>query len=406
MQNKKIFLVIIWLTTVAFYMYTRMMNTSLSAFSIPLISEFYFTSLDIAWAISIYSIAMLIMKIPVGMLVDRYGIDIPLIFAMSMVLAGTILFAFPLSPSLLFLSRFLMGIGTAFAMMSAYRLTSIILNKRLFAIATGFIYFFGSLAVSMSGLPLNQAVKSYSYSSIVLFLATILAVILVIYLLARLAHGKIPQAGDIKTFRDYFTGLKTVFKERQILFTILYSSFFTCVFFNTIGYWGNNILIHTKLPNIDEAGLIGNSIASIASGIASIIVGFIIATQYLKTKHIAFFSTLATLAVIVIFYTNITNIYILTIASLFFGLGFGFTGIAFDTANKCNQTYLVSILSLLFLIEYILNSIVNPLAAYIQKTLVANDFDTFVSYQFAYGIFFGLLILANILSFYIKPQKA
>ena len=108
----------------------------------------------------------------------------------------------------------------------------------------------------------------------------------------------------------------------------------------------------------------------------------------------------------IIFYTNITNIYVLVIASLFFSLGFGFTGIAFDTANKCNQTYLVSILSLLFLIEYILNSIVNPLAAYVQKTLVAHNFDTFVSYQFAYGIFFSLLILANILSFYIKPQKA
>ena len=405
MQNKKIFLIIIWLTSVAFYMYTRMMNTSLSAFSIPLTSEFHLSSIDIAWAISMYSLAMLIMKIPVGMLVDRYGIDIPLIFAMSMVLIGTVIFSFAFTPALLLFSRFLMGVGTAFAMMSAYRLTSIVLSKRLFAIATGFIYFFGSLAVSMSGLPLNQAIQNYAYGSIVLFLAGILAMILLIYLLARLAHGKIPQSGDIKTFRNYFTGLKTVLKERQIVFTILYSSFFTCVFFNTIGYWGNNILIHTKLPNADEAGLIGNSVASISSGVASIIVGFIIATQYLKTKHIALFTTLSTFSVAILFYTNINNIYALSIASLLFGLGFGFTGIAFDTANKCNQTYLVSILSILFLIEYILNSIVNPIAAYIYQTLVAHDFDTFISYQLAYGIFFGLLIISNLLSFYIKPQK-
>ena len=386
-------------------MYTRMMNTSLSAFSIPLTSEFHLSSIDIAWAISMYSLAMLIMKIPVGMLVDRYGIDIPLIFAMSMVLIGTVIFSFAFTPALLLFSRFLMGVGTAFAMMSAYRLTSIVLSKRLFAIATGFIYFFGSLAVSMSGLPLNQAIQNYAYGSIVLFLAGILAMILLIYLLARLAHGKIPQSGDIKTFRNYFTGLKTVLKERQIVFTILYSSFFTCVFFNTIGYWGNNILIHTKLPNADEAGLIGNSVASISSGVASIIVGFIIATQYLKTKHIALFTTLSTFSVAILFYTNINNIYALSIASLLFGLGFGFTGIAFDTANKCNQTYLVSILSILFLIEYILNSIVNPIAAYIYQTLVAHDFDTFISYQLAYGIFFGLLIISNLLSFYIKPQK-
>lgn len=122
-------------------MYTRMLSTSLSAFSIPLQSEFGFISIDIAWAISMYSLAMLMMKIPVGMLVDRYGIDYPLLFAMSMVLIGTIMFAYPINYHLLLLSRFIIGVGAAFAMMSAYRLTSIILSKRLFAIATGFIYF-------------------------------------------------------------------------------------------------------------------------------------------------------------------------------------------------------------------------------------------------------------------------
>ncbi|APA82908.1 Major facilitator family transporter [Francisella tularensis subsp. novicida PA10-7858] len=35
-------------------MYTRMINTSLSAFSIPLINQYGFSSIDIAFAISIY----------------------------------------------------------------------------------------------------------------------------------------------------------------------------------------------------------------------------------------------------------------------------------------------------------------------------------------------------------------
>ncbi|APA82907.1 Major facilitator family transporter [Francisella tularensis subsp. novicida PA10-7858] len=344
------------------------------------------------------------MKIPVGVIVDRYGIDIPVMVAMTVVLIGTIIFAFPINSATLLASRFIIGVGTAFAMMSAYRLTSIILSKRLFAIATGFIYFFGSLAVSISGAPLNYAVKQYNYTYIVLTLASIMLVILMLYSISRFKYGKIPRSDDIKSFSDYFAGIKDIFKDKQIIFTILYASLFTCVFFNTIGYWGNTILLNTKLAS-QQAGLIGNSIASLASGIASIIVGLIIATQFLKRSHIFIFTSLASISVIMIFYTNITNIYILSLAALFFGIGFGFTGIVFDTANKRKQSYLVSILSLLFLVEYILNSIINPLAAYIQETLVDYDSVTFLSYKIAYGLFLGLLIIANILSFYIKPQK-
>ena len=107
-----------------------MINTSLSAFSIPLTTEYGFSTLDIAWAISMYSMAMLVMKIPVGMLVDRYGIDIPVMFAMGIVCAGTVLLHL-INAATLLASRFIIGIGAAFAMMSAYRLTSIILSKKL-----------------------------------------------------------------------------------------------------------------------------------------------------------------------------------------------------------------------------------------------------------------------------------
>lgn len=400
------FLILIWISAVLFYMYTRMISTSLSAFAIPLQSNLGFTNLDIAWAILMYSLAMLIMKIPVEMLVDRFGIDFPLLFAMSIVLIGTLMFAYPINYHTLLLSRFVIGIGAAFAMMSAYRLTSIILSKRLFAIATGFIYFFGSLAVSVSGAPLNAAIKNYNYSSIVLVLASILVFVLCLYATSRYMYGSIPKTGNIKSFNDYFTGVKGIFKDKQIVITIIYTSFFTCVFFNTIGYWGNTILSHTKLTDLEQSGLVGNSIASISSGLASILVGFIIAAQFLKRAHIAIFTSLATISVIILFYTDITNIYLLMFASFCFGFGFGFTGIAFDTANKRNQAYLVSILSMLFLVEYILNSIINPMAAYLQTTGVSYGFSEFTSYKLAYGLFLALLLVANYLSFFIKPQKA
>ncbi|MDE4944966.1 MFS transporter, partial [Francisella tularensis subsp. holarctica] len=79
----------------------------------------------------------------------------------------------------------------------------------------------------------------------------------------------------------------------------------------------------------------------------------------------------------------------LSLAALCFSIGFGFTRIVCDTANKRTQSYLVSILSLLFFVEYILNSIINPIAAYIQETLVNYAITTFLIYKIAYCLFMG-----------------
>ena len=404
-SKKKTLLIVIWLITIAYYMYTRMLSTSISALSIPLENTIGFSSVEVAVAISAYGMAMLVMKIPVGILVDRYGIDKPLVIAMLITLIGTVLFAFPINQTTLVCSRFIIGVGASFAMMSAYRLTSIVLSKRLFALATGIIYFCGSFAVSLSGAPLNQAVEVFAYQDIVLLMATILFVIWFVYLLSLSFHGPLPKNEAIRSFKDYFVGLGSIVKDRQIIFTILYASLFTCVFFNTIGYWGNTILLNTKLPSSVNAGLVGNSIASFASGIMSIVVGLMISLQWLRRSHLVISSILSTIAIVIMFYTPIVNMPILIICSCLFGIGFGYTGIAFDTVNKRNQNYLVSALSLLFFIEYVLNTALNPLVAYIKQTLQTNDMTTATSYQIAYGIFLGLMIIANILSFYIKPQK-
>lgn len=61
-------------------------------------------------------------------------------------------------------------------------------------------------------------------------LASIMLVILMLYSISRFKYGKIPRSDDIKSFSDYFAGINDIFKDRQIIFTILYASLFTCVF--------------------------------------------------------------------------------------------------------------------------------------------------------------------------------
>ncbi|WP_227806587.1 hypothetical protein [Francisella persica] len=49
------------------------------------------------------------MKIPAGIIVDKYDIDIPVMFAMIAVLSVTIVFVFPINSATLLASRFIIG---------------------------------------------------------------------------------------------------------------------------------------------------------------------------------------------------------------------------------------------------------------------------------------------------------
>lgn len=400
-------LFIIWLSAVAFYMFTRLLSTSMTSLSIPLRQTFNYSQVEIAWAVSAYGIAMMIMKIPVGMTLDRYGLSRPLAVAMLVCIAGTVMLAFPYNATMLMLARFVIGLGASFAMMSAYKLTSMAFPVHMFALITGIIYFLGSLAVSISGAPLTYAVLHFAYRPIVLSIALCGAIIFICYVTAHLwrKNINIPET-RIKSFGDYFRGVGNILKDKQLMITLCYGALLTTGFFALLGFWGSNILQHVKPISAPQAGLIGNSIMSISSGIASVLVGIIIFRQWISRRQIITMTTLATLSVVVIFYTSTINMWILGLCAIFVGIGFGYTGVIFDTLNKRAKTLLVTAMTLLFLMEYIMGTIMNPTVAYIQTWLAAHHVSEVASYQIAFTVIFSLFLIANILSFWIEPQRS
>lgn len=401
-----VILFVIWLSAVAFYMFTRMLSTSMTSLSIPLREVFHYSQVEIAWAISAYGIAMMIMKIPVGMTIDRYGLSKPLAIAMLVTIAGTIMLAFPYNATLLMLARFVIGLGASFAMMSAYKLTSLVFPVHMFALITGVIYFMGSLAVSISGAPLTYAVLHYAYTPLILCLALGGLLIFTSYATAHIwrKNINIPDT-RVKNFADYFKGVGNILCDRQLMITLCYGALLTTGFFALVGYWGGNTLQHIKPISAPQASLIGNSIMSISSGIASIAVGLLIYFQWISRRQIVVMTTLATLSIVVIFYTATINIWILSLCSILIGIGFGYTGVIFDTLNKRAKTLLVTSMTLLFLMEYIIATFLNPLVAYILSWSIAHGINEISSYHIAFTLIFSLFIIANILSFWIVPQR-
>ena len=145
---------------------------------------------------------------------------------------------------------------------------------------------------------------------------------------------------------------------------------------------------------------------SISSGIASIAVGVLIYLQWISRRQIIIMTTLATLSIVVVFYTSTINMWMLSICAILIGIGFGYTGVIFDTLNKRAKKLLVTSMTLLFLMEYIIATFLNPLVAYILSWSVAHDINEISSYHIAFTLIFSLFIIANILSFWIVPQRS
>lgn len=87
----------------------------------------------------VFFLSYVLMQIPGGQLLDRFGPKLTLSFAMAVCALGCLIFGYVDTPKGLIIARIFMGIGTAFSFIGAYSLISRWLPIKWFAFFTGFV---------------------------------------------------------------------------------------------------------------------------------------------------------------------------------------------------------------------------------------------------------------------------
>ena len=171
-----------------------------------------------------YAIAYSVMQIPVGIILDRFGVRKVGTFAIIWCAIGVLIFSFASSFYSAFIGRALIGFGSAFAFILLLKIVLDWFPHRILGLVIGMTQILGVIGPILSNVPLAYALESVHYQwRIIFYFITIVGIILsIIFLIFARDRNSTKKVVSIKE-----VGLQTLslFRYRQITIIAIFAFF-------------------------------------------------------------------------------------------------------------------------------------------------------------------------------------
>lgn len=176
---------IIYFCGIAYYCFAYILRVYPSVMETDLLSHYQITATSLGFLLSAYYFTYAPAQLVVGLTVDRFGARHCILMACLIATSGTLVFTLADSYTMAFCGRLLIGLGAAFAYVTALKLAILWLPKRFFAAATGAVTGFGMVVAFVSNkllvnLVQNTGYKAAMYSTFVMGIALLLLLFLII----------------------------------------------------------------------------------------------------------------------------------------------------------------------------------------------------------------------------------
>lgn len=156
-----IFSIIIWSVGALFFLYEFFLRTFIGTLGHQIIPALHLTPTRFAEIGAAYYVAYGVLQVPVGIILDRFGIKLVMTLAACLCGVATFLFAHSQDFILAFLARALMGVGSAFAFVSLLMIVATWFPRKNFAMMAGMSQFVGTMGPMLAGGPLVAAMHSF-----------------------------------------------------------------------------------------------------------------------------------------------------------------------------------------------------------------------------------------------------
>ncbi|WP_367608136.1 MFS transporter [Legionella sp. W05-934-2] len=147
---------LLWILAASFFFYKYFIQVSPSVMNAELMSAFSVKGAGLGHLAACFFYAYLLMQIPAGIILDKYGQRLMLSAAFFVCAGGTLLFAQSHSLWLAQLSRFIIGLSAAFSALICFKMISVWFPPKRFALMAGL-----SMSVAMMGAIFAEAPLSY-----------------------------------------------------------------------------------------------------------------------------------------------------------------------------------------------------------------------------------------------------
>lgn len=189
---------------ILYYCFAYLLRVYPSVMENHLLTNFHVSVKDFGFITGFYYFAYAPMQLPVGVTVDRIGARRSLLLGCIIACIGVLIFANTHTIDIALLGRFLIGLGAAFGYVTALKIASLWLPKRIFATATGFLTGAGMLAAIATDNYLTHLVRVTDFHSVLLFPSYVGGILLVlIFLFVRNKTGVNADNQSIPTTTSY-----------------------------------------------------------------------------------------------------------------------------------------------------------------------------------------------------------
>lgn len=286
---------------------------------------------------AMYFYAYAAFQLPAGVLIDRFGAKKLLVTASAVLTLGSFIFASTSSFHVAQMSRFLIGMGSAFAFIGCLKIGAQWLTMSSFPLVIGLTNLCGTLGALSGGKPMSYLVNEFGWREMLMQLSFVgLAITLI--LLIFLQDKPTPSEQKGETQPGLLTGLITVMKNPQSWIIALYGMLLVAPIAAIPEMWGVEYLkVAYEIPASQAAGITHTIFVGTAVG--GPLIGWIM-THQIEEVDFMMVASLGALILLCMFlyWVNmpITNLYIVLFS---FGLLTANMLLCFSLITECHPPW-------------------------------------------------------------------
>ena len=399
LKNKKGY--VVWLICVLFYFYEFLLRTILGTFQGPITQDLQLTPLRFALLSSTaYLLIYGLMQIPVGLIVDKFGLKKSLTCAAIICAFATIGFANSHSFAMAVLFRFFMGLGSSFGFIGLLIAVYDWMPRKNIAMFVGLSQLLGTMGPMVAAGPLNSLAEAsiITWRSLFDILGGVgLTCAALIFVLVDKNRGSKNSFIILSRPTAVLKNVWLIVKDPQIWLLALFHAF---IYFS-LEYLSENECKQFLMTRGFSSGYASYMItlAWLGFALGSPVFGFI-SDKIMRRKPILLFSAATTFICLSSIIYAPTNE--LTNALLFFflGVGIGSSSVCIVLlSEQCKSSYLAAGLGFNNAVTMMFVSIAAPLVGMLLEHLNHNSSNLLQNYHTAFYLLVlcpGLALLIGI----------
>lgn len=226
----------------AFVILQFFLQGSLGVMAQEVKKDFNIDAASISFLSSSFFYSYILLQIPVGLLLDKFGIKSTCLFALIIMGLSCFLFSYTSSFKVALVSRFIMGSGASFGFLAMLRSIKMYFPSEKFIFIMSLLEFFGMLGIALCNT-LFSYVTDFSSWRVSIVICGILCFVLAIawYNLNRsgieIKHEESFSSKPEDNF-SFLKVLKKVFSNRLIWFNGIYAAFLYSIITVFVALWG------------------------------------------------------------------------------------------------------------------------------------------------------------------------